>query len=149
MSTGRESIKRNSELAIKAPEGAPVPKHVWLPPSLRDKDIRVVQDVAVTTAPPSVQENIVRITTETDPIGMLMAIANGQPVAAYTVTDEGEVVQTYETLTLAQRLSVIKFLADKVLPKMSMQHTTIDDKRKDDPHSWEATVKNAAGRSDD
>ena len=55
----------------------------------------------------------------------------------------------YETLTLLQRIGIIKYLADKVLPKMSLQHTTIDDKRVKDPHSWEATIAQAAGKADD
>lgn len=150
MSASRETLKKNTELAITAPEGAVVPKHVWLPPALRDKQIRVIQDVAVTTAPPSISDNVIRISAEADPIGMLIAVANGQPIASYEVTESGEVVQKYETLTLIQRLQVMKYLADKVIPKMSMVHTVMEDKRKDpDPHSWDATVKKAAGKADD
>ena len=139
------TLTRNTELALKAPEGSTVPQSVWLPPSVRGKPPKVIQDIAVTRAVPSVQKNIIRISDETDPIGLLMAIANGQPVATFSITEEGEVEIHYETLTLEKRLSVIKFLADKVLPKMSMVVTKSE--KVDNNDAWMATIETAAGKA--
>lgn len=136
-------LRKNSELALNAPEGAPVPSGVWLPPSLRDKPLRVSQDVAVTTAPPSVQENVIRINGEADPVGLLIAIANGQPISTFAINEDGNVEMAYETLPLKERLKVIFHLADKVLPRMQVTKK-IGEQGKDT--EWEATLTNA-GRS--
>lgn len=140
----KSTLKQNTELALKAPEGAPVPQAVWLPPSVRGNPPRVVQNIAINKDAPSVHDNIIRITENSDPIGMLMAIANGQPVATFSINEDGEVVAAYETLTLKERLGVIRFLADKVLPKMSMVITS--PQKPGDKDAWAATVENAAGR---
>lgn len=133
-------LQKNSELAIKAPEGAPVPSGVWLPPALRDKKVRVAHDVVVTKAPPSVNENVIRINGESDPIGLLIAIANGQPISTFAVQEDGSVLLEYETLPLKERLKVIFHLADKVLPRMQVTKK-LGGEGKDD--EWEATLSNA------
>ena len=143
MADGRQTLKRNTELALKAPEGVIVPEHVFLPPAIRGQDIRVIQDIAVSSAPPSIKDNIVRITEQCDPIGLLMAVAMGQPVACFGVDDQGNVTIEYETLPLKERLQTIRFLADKVIPRMSIT------KKVDAPvdsAAWEATLENAASR---
>ena len=138
------SLKKHSELALKAPPDTPIPAGVWLPPSIRGVDVRVSQDIAITRAPPSVKENVIRIEAESDPIGLLIAIANGQPIANFAVNDEGEVITAYETLPLKERLKVIFHLADKVLPRMQVTKKA-GATPKDD--AWEATLDNAGGRS--
>lgn len=139
----RETLKRNSELALKAPPDTPVPSNVWLPPSIRDKDVRISQDVAVTRDAPSVQENMVRISTEADPIGLLIAIANGQPISTFAINADGEVETAFETLPLKDRLKVIFHLADKVLPRMQV---TKKSGPEEGDAEWETTLTNAAER---
>ena len=139
----RETLKRNSELARKAPPDTPVPSNVWLPPSIRGHELRVSHDVAVTREAPTVQENMVRISTESDPIGLLIAIANGQPISTFSINEAGEVETAYETLPLKDRLKVIFHLADKVLPRMQVTKK-IGAPEGDD--EWEATLTNAAER---
>ena len=139
-----QTLKANSELAINAPEGAPVPSGVWLPPLVRDQKLRVQHDVAVTREPPSVVENVIRINGEADPIGLLIAIANGQPISTFAINEEGEVAIAYETLPLKERLKVIFHLADKVLPRMQVTKK-VGKEAKDD--TWEATLDNAGNRS--
>ncbi len=136
-------LKRNSELALKAPEGAHVPSGVWLPPKIRDHDVRVSHDIAITREAPSVQENVVRISNESDPIGLLIAIANGQPISTFSVDEDGKVIAAYETLPLKDRLKVIFHLADKVLPRMQVTKKLGEAKGDD---QWEATLTNAAER---
>lgn len=138
-------LRKNSELAINAPEGAAVPQGVWLPPALRDQPLRVSQDVAITKAPPTVVENVIRINGEADPIGLLIAIANGQPISTFAINEDGEVSIAYETLPLKERLKVIFHLADKVLPRMQVTKKLGDQGGKDD--EWSATLDNAGSRS--
>lgn len=138
------TLKANSELALNAPPDTPVPSGVWLPPTIRDHKTRVSQDVAITRDPPSVSENVVRINSEADPIGLLIAIANGQPVSTFAVDEDGKVQIAYETLPLKERLKVIFHLADKVLPRMQVTKKS-GDKPSDD--TWEATLDNAGARS--
>jgi hypothetical protein len=145
MPDGRDTLKRNTELALKAPdEGVIIPQHVFLPPAIRGQDIRVVQDVAVSSAPPSIKDNVIRITEQCDPIGLLMAVAMGQPVACFGVDEDGKVTVNYETLPLKERMQTIRFLADKVLPRMSI---TKQAPPSEDNAAWEATLDNAASRS--
>jgi hypothetical protein len=138
------SLKKHSELALKAPPDTPIPAGVWLPPSIRGEKVRVSQDIAVTRNPPSVTENVIRIEADSDPIGLLIAIANGQPIASFSVNEAGEVLTAYETLPLKERLKVIFHLADKVLPRMQVTKKS-GGKEKDD--AWEATLDNASNRS--
>ncbi len=139
-----ESLKANSELALKAPPDTPIPSGVWLPPSIRGQDVRVSHEIAVTREAPSVSENVIRINSEADPIGLLIAIANGQPISTFAVNDEGEVITAYETLPLKERLKVIFHLADKVLPRMQVTKKTGGAPKDDE---WQATLDNAGGRA--
>lgn len=145
MSLSKATLKRNSELAISAPEGTPVPQDVWLPPTVRGKSTRVMHDIAVTRSPPTVSENMIRINEEADPIGLLIAISNGQPISTFQIDDKGETILHWETLPLKDRLKVIYHLADKILPRMSRQPQKTAP-AKGDPDSWNATLENAAER---
>jgi hypothetical protein len=140
-----KSLKQYTEQAIEAPDGQVIPTNVWLPPKIRDRTTRVSHDIAVTRAPPDVNENMARIQAETDPIGLLIAIANGQPVGTFVIDENGQVTVEYETLPLAQRLTVIRYLSDKILPRMSV--TKKMPAKEGDGGSWEAVVSNAGERS--
>jgi hypothetical protein len=140
-----KSLKAYTEQAIRAPDGQPIPTNVWLPPKIRGHLARVSHDVVITREPPNVAENMARIQAETDPVGLLIAIANGQPVGTFVVSENGDVSVEYETLTLAQRLSVIRYLSDKILPRMSVSKKM--PAKEGDGGSWEAVVTNAGGRS--
>ena len=142
MTDGRATLKQNTELAIHAPEGVVIPEHVYLPPAIRGQNVRVIQDIAVRSDPPSIKDNVVRISENCDPIGLLMAVAMGQPVACFGVDEDGNVTVEFETLPLKERMQTIRFLADKVLPRMSLTKQ-VD---KPDNAAWEATLDNAAER---
>ena len=116
-----------------------VPPNVYLPPMINGKKTRAVS----MQTPISVSDNIVRINNEGDPIGMLLALANGQPVPTYIVTEAGECKTVYETATLAQRISITKWLGDRAMPKVSV------NLRKDIDDDWDATLRNATVRDGD
>lgn len=123
-------------------EDGPVPEAVFLPPAIRGKVVRTTY-VIDNAKPVSIEEHVVRINNESDPVGMLIAIANGQPVPTITINADGEEMIQYETLPLKDRLSVIKFLSDKVLPRMSVFKRSNPEKKDDE---WAAMLSNAGER---
>lgn len=115
---------------------AGVPPNVYLPPMINGVKTKAIS----LQAPVKVSDNIVRIHTEGDPIGQLLALANGQPVPTYIITDTGECKTIYETATLAQRISIAKWLGDRAMPKVNV------NLRKDIDDDWDATLRNAEVR---
>lgn len=113
-----------------------VPANVYLPPKINGRKTRAV----AIKGPVTVSDNIVRIHEDCDPIGALIALANGQPVATYIVTESGDTKTVYETATLAQRISIAKWLGDRAMPKVNVSL------RKDMDDDWEASLRQAAGQ---
>ena len=113
-----------------------VPHNVYLPPMINGKRTRAVS----MQSPITVSDNVVRINTEGDPIGQLLALAAGQPVSTYIVDEHGETTTVYETATLAQRISIAKWLGDRAMPKVSV------NLRKDMDDDWDNTLRNAEVR---
>lgn len=71
----------------------------------------------------TVQENLLKIQQEADPIDFLIRVQRGELIPVQSVTDDGEVVTAYETAALADRIGVAKFMAAKVLPTLTVtQH---------------------------
>lgn len=116
-----------------------IPPEVYLPPAIRNKKTKAVS----IAAPVAVQDNIVRITNDGDPVGQLVALMNGMAVPSYVIQEDGSVQMIYETATMAQRISIAKWLGDRVMPKVSVSVT------KDMDNDWEANLRNAAVRQED
>ncbi len=115
-----------------------IPPNVYLPPKINGKLTRAI----AIKAPVTVQDNIVRIIEDCDPLAGLIALANGQPVSTYVVLTDGECKTVFETATLAQRISIMKWLGDRVMPKVNVKlNKDLDD-------DWEATLRNAGARED-
>ena len=111
------NLKRHTTRILKLDDG-PIPEAVFLPPAIRGKMVNVIYETK--GKPISIERHVVRIQEETDPIGLLIAIANGQPVPTITIDKDGNQHVKFETLDLKDRVPVIKFLSDKVLPRMSI-----------------------------
>ncbi len=131
-------LKAHTTRAMKLEEGT-VPEAVFVPPAIRGK--MVTLQYVTNGRPTDISTHMVRIEQEADPVGMLIAVANGQPIPTFQIDDEGNTLVVYESLTLVDRLSVMKFLADKILPRMSINKKI--DPKKDD--TWEATLTNVGG----
>jgi hypothetical protein len=128
--------KRIDDVKEAVKDERTVPPEVYLPPTIAGKKTRT----AVVQSPISVSDHIVRIQTDGDPVGQLIAIMNGSMIPSYVVQDDGTVKTVYETATVAQRISIAKWLGDRVMPKVnvSMKGEMSND--------WEANLKNAAVR---
>lgn len=135
----KRNLKKYTTKAMKLEEGA-VPEAVFLPPAIRGKFVHA--QYVTDGKPIDISKHVIRIQDECDPVGLLIAIANGQPVATFTVDDEGQTIAAFETLDLKDRITVIKFLSDKVLPRMSVFKkqgaAPVDDE-------WAAAMTNAGG----
>ena len=132
----------NSEVKLK-------PSHVvpdaYLPPALRDGALRVAVlrgDAKLPTA----DEELERVKLLCDPIGQIIAAANGQPFVSFHVKGD-EVVAEYHTRTVDQRFALLRWLGERSVPKMSTQRPA---RRKEggDEDGWAATLDNAATRAD-
>ena len=134
-----KNIEKHTANALKAvQDGAHVPANVFLPPALRKTQI-------FQGTPPDVQAQRARIENEADPVGLLIAIAIGQPVPEFHVSESGEVGVTYETLSINNRyrLKVIEYLADQVLKGQDTPKQGSEDV------SWAAAIRSAAQRAED
>ena len=78
-------------------------------------------------------------------MGLLIAIAIGQPVPQFHVNGDGEIGVEYETLSLHNRyrLKVIEYLADQVLKNQDSPKQGSEDQ------SWAAAIRMAAEAADD
>ena len=142
----KKELKKYTTRAMKLEESA-VPQAVFVPPAIRGKMVKVAYEVD--SKPVSIEQHVVRINNEADPVGMLIAIANGQPIPTFTVDDDGEIVTKFETLPLKDRITVMKFLSDKVLPRMSVFKATRQGESQQDDEAWGALLSNAGERADD
>ena len=101
----------------------PAPVHVS-PTGIRGKPFKTVRKIN-RTAPPSLQDEVVRIVETCDPLELLMAIVNGQPIESHVVevdkeTGEPVISTYYETASLHQRERVARNLVDRYMPKVSV-----------------------------
>lgn len=104
------------------------------------------------TEPPTVQESVVRIINECDPVGFLSDVVNGKAIEAHIVTEGGEVVTIYETPSLKQRIQAANFLAERFLPKVAVVkhahlHKSADKPSHGDGRSFGQLVTHAAQKS--
>jgi hypothetical protein len=146
-----KKLEAHTARALKAlNKGEQVPSVVFLPPAQRTNKQRVAY--AFNGNMPDVKANLVRIQDEADPIGLAIAIATGQPVATHTIDEEGNVKTKYETLPLTSPLRerMIRWLGDKVQPRLSMRKTrTTKNGNTEDKDEWEALTGAAAERDDE
>lgn len=142
----KKELKKYTTRAMKLEDG-PIPEAVFLPPAIRGNLVKVAYegDGKVT----SMKDHVVRINYETDPVGMLIALANGQPVPTVKIDRDGNAVTVYETLDLKDRITVIKFLSDKVLPRMSVFKKVEGGDQGPPDEGWGALLTNAAEREGD
>jgi hypothetical protein len=94
------------------------PVMLYKPTHINGKKVQEVTVVRTHTV--SIKENVLRITEHADPIGFLMAVQNGQIFEYQIIKEDGEIKTYYEQATLAQRIGVARFLADKAMPRMSL-----------------------------
>lgn len=137
----QRELKKYTTRALSLEDSA-VPEAVFVPPAMRGKMVNV--QYVTDGKPTDMKTHIIRIQDEVDPVGMLIAIANGQPIPTITIDAEGKKTVKYEVLDLKDRIPVIKFLSDKVLPRMSVNKKM--EKGKDS--TWEATLTNAGDRDE-
>jgi hypothetical protein len=82
----KKELKRYTTRALKLEQGS-VPEAVFVPPAMRG---RLVQTQYVTDGKPTkLETHIVRIQDEADPVGLLIALANGQPVPTVKISEDG------------------------------------------------------------
>ena len=132
------STERVEDVKTAVLDEAGLPPEVYVPPTIRGKRSKAV----VVQVPVDISEHIVRITNDGDPLGQLIALMNGQPVPSFVVKEDGTLDVVLQTATVAQRISIAKWLGDRIMPKTNL---TL---RKDLDNDWEASLRNAAARGE-
>jgi hypothetical protein len=92
---------------------------------------------------PDVDALRLRIHNEADPLGALIAIANGEPLLFRDVDAEGTATIRQEHVSVSARLQVLRDLKDVLVPKVSRNDPTLSDQRQS--REWEALVEKRAG----
>lgn len=122
----------------QALEGQAIPAVVHMPPMLSDGKVLTTYEGYDKIHKATIEQNRIRIQQECDPLGQLMAIANGLPVAAFVVKEgedgQPEVSVIYQTADLKTRISLLTAMVDKIMPNASVVEATDPKKNKpDDP----------------
>ena len=145
----RRRIDDYTERALAADvAGLTIAPGVYLPPAIRGKGLNVTYSSAGAEIV-DIKKNMVKIAMEADPIGQLTAIANGQPVAFFDVSEDGKLSISYATPSMTQRINILKFLADRVMPRISVTKKFTDPDGAGPADDWTATMENAAIRDED
>lgn len=135
----KQSLDAYSERAMRATDaGKLIPPIVYLPRMLRGHNKRItVDEVRITTDPPTIAENHVRI-AGADPLGFLIAMMHGQPIPSFEITADGAIKVRYEVPDLATRERIAKWLGHKVTIRTLDQ--TKDGRSSNPPEEWDELV---------
>ena len=142
-----KQIDQYTERAMAAAiDKEPIPAGVYLPPAIRGKSVNVAYQIPKDAVAVDIKSNMVKITAEADPIGQLTAIANGQPVVFFDVDSNGKIVKKYETASMTQRIRLLLWLGDRVMPRISVTKKYGDKDALEDGEGdeWAATIENAS-----
>jgi hypothetical protein len=84
----------------------------------------------------NIRDTIIRIQTDADPIGFLIAVQNGALIECVSVGEEDSDIEPgmkvlkefkwYEQASPKQRIEAARFLANKVLPSLSVQKHIVE-----------------------
>lgn len=144
----KETFKAFSERAIEAvAQDKRIPPLVFLPRTYRHQPFRLTADnLCLRVDPPTIQDNLASIAAA-DPVGMCIAIMQGQPIPAFHVTEDGEIEISYMTPDFDSRKEMAKFLALKVTPVwLQNKNGGRAQGAKKDEKTWEALMETRAGK---
>jgi len=85
------------------------------PGGKKRREVVVAKSAVVT-----VRDSILRIQEHADPLGFLISVQRGDLIPVSMVDDEGNVVTQYVQASIGDRVDVAKYLANKVLPSLSV-----------------------------
>lgn len=152
--SAKQLLKQTADSNMKAiNEGSPGTLPVWMPPVIAGKETQVIEQVKASKAGMiDIRQNLVRIQSEVDPIGMLMAIVAGIPIPCYHIVsnEKGDSVLecTMETLDLEKRAKYAQWLGERIVPKMSANQKPVSPQEPDGA-GYAALIEGAASRAED
>jgi hypothetical protein len=84
----------------------------------------------------TIKGNIIRIQEQADPLAFLISVQNGDLIPVTYVDDDGNVCTTYQQAAIKDRVEVAKYLANKILPSLSVtKHIVENDASEADPNA--------------
>jgi len=133
------------------------PLPVYTPPNERSP--REKQQMILAKGPEhnpiEMRGNLLRIQEQSDPLGFLIAVANGMPVPQYKVSEgkdgKAHVEVEYVVMPIDYRINVMKWLGNKILPQISvMKHFAApasENQGSQDTSGFGAMLVNAAHKA--
>jgi hypothetical protein len=91
---------------------------------------------------PDVDALRLRILNEADPLGTLIAIANGEPLLFRDVDGDGNATIRQEHVSVSARLQVLRDLKDVLIAKVSRNDPALSDQRQS--RGWEELLAKRA-----
>lgn len=85
----------------------------------------------------SVRDNVIRIQENADPIGFLMEVMNGSLFPVQYVDEDGNLAEHYVAAPMDARIQIAKYLANKVLPTLSVTKHVIDTPDPNDNQAYD------------
>lgn len=109
----RTKLAKYTERCLNALDLSDMPPVVYVPYGLR-REVRLAWDGSVTKAPPDAKENLLRV-SRSDPLGLLVAMMQGQPVPTYRVTKDAEGKFSVQTDLEVPTLELRAHIAEEVI----------------------------------
>jgi hypothetical protein len=135
----------------KALEGQVIPQGVYLPPVFAGGKLMTTYEGYDKVHKASIDQNRIRIQVECDPLGQLMALANGLPIPSLVVSEgedgQPEIKVAYQTADIKTRVALLSAMVDKIMPNASVVEASNPKKKQDDDKddNWdELTRKRSA-----
>lgn len=97
----------------------------------------------------SISENLLRVQELANPLEFLVNAQNGALFPVIHVEEDDTVVVQYKQFTMSERLSIAKFLANKIMPSLSLTKIISPDTDEENSSqaSFAAIVEMAAARA--
>lgn len=132
------NIKKSLDKAL---EGVPVPEGAYLPPVVMGTKVATSWERLSNFSMPTIEQQRIRIQAECDPIGQLMAIANGLPIASFKVVENPETKELetkiqFETANLATRIKLLEAMRDKLVANAGVNPPKPPKAGEDDDNGW-------------
>jgi hypothetical protein len=102
----------------------------------------------IKTPIPQIRDEVIRIVSQGDPIGFLIAVMNGSLVESHIVAKDGEVHTIKTTATVKDRVEIAKFLANKYMPTVAVTKHVVSEgnKTEDGERNLRQIINVAASR---
>lgn len=124
------ALKEMKDFKHKTTLNRRLPAAVFLPPMIRQQEFFV--KYFEKGEAPDFKDNLMRVIQECDPIAQLIAMANGQPIASFNITTQGDVMCRAIPVPMDTRIEILKWLAREVFLRLPKKPNPVGRPKSDD-----------------